>query len=144
MGEIAEMMLDGTLCEMCGCYIDDDDAGGYPRYCSKECAKDRGVDYEKPSNQNVSLISIADAEALSAEMVDALLEDEDGNDQFTMSEEMRQLSIAHMNVYYSKLYVNQDGEICHDGFDKVIAHNKNQPTNPKFKKKHNQQKGKTK
>lgn len=31
MGEVAEMMLDGTLCEECGGYIGD--AVGYPRSC---------------------------------------------------------------------------------------------------------------
>ena len=33
MGEIAEMMLDGTLCEVCGEFIDGD-SPGYPRRCS--------------------------------------------------------------------------------------------------------------
>jgi hypothetical protein len=33
MGEIAEMMLDGTLCESCGSFIDGD-SPGYPRKCS--------------------------------------------------------------------------------------------------------------
>lgn len=42
MGEIADMMLDGTLCEMCGVYIGTD--SGFPMYCSKECANDRGAD----------------------------------------------------------------------------------------------------
>lgn len=43
MGEIADMMLDGTMCEGCGAFIDD--AGyGIPRYCSDECARDRGFD----------------------------------------------------------------------------------------------------
>ena len=28
MGEIAEMMLDGTLCECCGAYIDDGEEFG--------------------------------------------------------------------------------------------------------------------
>ena len=32
MGEIADMMLDGTLCEQCGEFIDDD--GGFPRLCA--------------------------------------------------------------------------------------------------------------
>ena len=45
MGEIAEMMLDGTLCEACGMYIEEGEADGIPRYCSKECAEDRGADY---------------------------------------------------------------------------------------------------
>lgn len=42
MGEIADMMLDGDLCEGCGEYIGD--GGGFPRYCSAQCEKDRGVD----------------------------------------------------------------------------------------------------
>lgn len=37
MGEAAEMMLDGTLCEGCGVYLDGD-SPGYPRYCSARCA----------------------------------------------------------------------------------------------------------
>ena len=41
MGEIADMMLDGTLCEGCGEYIGSD--AGYPQYCSDECAADRGA-----------------------------------------------------------------------------------------------------
>ena len=44
MGEIAEMMLDGTMCECCGEYIDEE-GFGCPRYCSPECAKDRGAEY---------------------------------------------------------------------------------------------------
>ena len=33
MGEIAEMMLEGTLCQTCGEFMDDNDANGYPRSC---------------------------------------------------------------------------------------------------------------
>lgn len=44
MGEIAEMMLDGTLCECCGSYIGD--GRGFPGYCSAECAKGRGASTE--------------------------------------------------------------------------------------------------
>lgn len=32
MGEIVEMMLDGTLCEACGVFLDGE-TPGYPRYC---------------------------------------------------------------------------------------------------------------
>jgi hypothetical protein len=42
MGEIAEMMLDGTLCECCGEFIEGD-GEGFPRYCSAKCAGDRGA-----------------------------------------------------------------------------------------------------
>ncbi len=44
MGEITEMMLNGTLCEMCGMYIGMD--VGIPMYCSEQCALDRGVSKE--------------------------------------------------------------------------------------------------
>ncbi len=36
MGDISEMMLDGTLCEGCGVVLSGP-AEGFPRYCSKEC-----------------------------------------------------------------------------------------------------------
>ena len=42
MGEIAEMMLDGTLCEGCGEFIGN--GYGFPQYCSDECAEGRGAD----------------------------------------------------------------------------------------------------
>ena len=37
MGEIADMMLDGTLCAGCGSAIDFDGGDGIPRYCSDAC-----------------------------------------------------------------------------------------------------------
>lgn len=37
MGDIAEMILDGTLCEQCGCVVGDvPEAVGHPRKC-KDC-----------------------------------------------------------------------------------------------------------
>ena len=50
MGEAAEMLLDGTLCEACGEIVFDDEgeprrAIGMPDYCSPGCAKDRGADW---------------------------------------------------------------------------------------------------
>lgn len=41
MGEIADAMLDGTLCECCGTCIGDET--GFPGYCSDQCAADRGL-----------------------------------------------------------------------------------------------------
>jgi hypothetical protein len=34
MGEIAEGMLDGTFCQVCGVWMGDFDAPGYPRSCA--------------------------------------------------------------------------------------------------------------
>ena len=39
MGEIADMMLDGTLCQSCGVYIGDESAGDFPQHCA-DCARD--------------------------------------------------------------------------------------------------------
>lgn len=47
MGEIAEMMLDGTLCEGCGEYLEGEGMG-FPRYCSG-CARDRAPRGPLPS-----------------------------------------------------------------------------------------------
>ncbi|WP_159975804.1 MULTISPECIES: hypothetical protein [unclassified Novosphingobium] len=49
MGEYAEMMLDGTLCECCGSFIDMDGGDGMPRYCSNQCARDRGAHHALPN-----------------------------------------------------------------------------------------------
>ncbi|WP_193437413.1 hypothetical protein [Sporolactobacillus pectinivorans] len=42
MGEAAEMILEGILCEQCGCLIDGEETG-YPRLCE---------DCQKSSNQS--------------------------------------------------------------------------------------------
>jgi len=54
MGEYAEMMLDGTLCECCGTFIDDEGGDGIPRYCSNQCARDRGADWALPNPAKVN------------------------------------------------------------------------------------------
>ena len=41
MGEIAEMMLDGALCEGCGVAMGDGKSPGYPRKCS-DCLPSSG------------------------------------------------------------------------------------------------------
>ena len=40
MGEVAEMMLEGTLCASCGVYLGRDN--GYPEYCH-DCEKENAV-----------------------------------------------------------------------------------------------------
>lgn len=54
MGEVAEMMLGGVTCEMCGEYLECDECEdtGVPAYCSVGCAKDRGRDKEAVCNHN--------------------------------------------------------------------------------------------
>jgi hypothetical protein len=50
MGEIADMMLDGTMCECCGEFMGSE-GEGFPRYCSEECAKNRGVDFQEQDEE---------------------------------------------------------------------------------------------
>lgn len=38
MGEIADMMLNGNLCQLCGCYINEL-PGGFPRTC-EDCIEE--------------------------------------------------------------------------------------------------------
>lgn len=45
MGEIAEMMLDGTMCQVCGEFINEDPPG-YPVTCGG-CARDEYPDAEQ-------------------------------------------------------------------------------------------------
>ena len=42
MGEIAEMMLDGTLCESCGTFLNENPIG-FPDYC-EECQHEEEVE----------------------------------------------------------------------------------------------------
>lgn len=54
MGDIADMILDGILCENCGSYIDDDisnDGPGFPRLC-EYCQAEQ--DNEQDDSDDVS------------------------------------------------------------------------------------------
>jgi hypothetical protein len=39
MGDISDMMLDGTLCECCGVYLGESSQGDFPQLC-RSCAKE--------------------------------------------------------------------------------------------------------
>ena len=48
MGEIADMMIDGTMCP-CGEFMDEGaDGPGYPQYCSPQCKIDYGGGEDEP------------------------------------------------------------------------------------------------
>lgn len=53
MGEIADMMLDGTMCQGCGVWLHDgQDGPGYPGYC-RDCQRDqpaREPQFAQPKN----------------------------------------------------------------------------------------------
>ena len=49
MGEIADSMIYGEACEMCGMPLDEE-GDGIPSYCSEQCARDRGADWWLEAN----------------------------------------------------------------------------------------------
>ena len=49
MGDIADMIQNGDLCQECGVFIDDGMACGYPRYC-EECGGDPDVNLAAKSD----------------------------------------------------------------------------------------------
>jgi len=53
MGEIADMMLDGTLCATCGEFIGED--AGYPRYCCAACGDKQDDDLDTVKTHNSPL-----------------------------------------------------------------------------------------
>jgi hypothetical protein len=69
MGQIAEMMLDGTLCQGCGEYLGD--AVGYPRRCTT-CLADRGPNCRPTSH---------DRQPCPCPLCDAVLSGESGLQQ---------------------------------------------------------------
>ena len=44
MGDVANMIVDGTLCQSCSCPVDDGKASGFPR----DCHLCRGFRYDMP------------------------------------------------------------------------------------------------
>lgn len=49
MGEIADAMLNGEMCEGCGVWLERE-SDGMPGYCSAQCAQDRGADWWLEAN----------------------------------------------------------------------------------------------
>ena len=43
MGDVAELIMEGALCETCGVLMDDHDAPGYPRQC-EDCKRENDDD----------------------------------------------------------------------------------------------------
>lgn len=53
MGEIADSMLSGEVCEACMTPLCDECADmGIPMYCSESCAKSRGASTEQVCNHD--------------------------------------------------------------------------------------------
>lgn len=88
MGEYAEMMLEGDCCEACGTYIGE--GSGFARYCSTQCARDRGADFkphqfrtrkkgdhtpERRRDHALRLAEVPEGTVTEAEIADAQISD---------------------------------------------------------------------
>jgi len=60
MGDVADMMLDGTLCEGCGVFLDDLGGVGFPRLCGG-CARDRLKDGRMVVNHGLGFQDVGEA-----------------------------------------------------------------------------------
>ena len=120
MGEIAEMMLDGTMCEACGVFIDEGEADGYPRYCSDECAQSRGMTKSKQLQD--FLLTDAEVKETCRGILDAFAEEF----KFTIDKHTRALATSHLKGFFSQLYLTADRQLHHYGFDKIITNNQHQ------------------
>lgn len=130
MGEYAEMMLDGTCCECCGEFIDDDDAGGYPRYCSKQCASDRGMLDEPKSKKMKTYFERADSFVVL--IIRDLEKELKGQFDLQVLEQ-----IIHQLKGIIKHCRMEKGVIYHEPIQKTIENNLNQKIkNKKQGKKH--------
>lgn len=54
MGELADAIIDGESCQMCGVPIEHGE--GFPTYCSVECAKNHGASKSTIANLKQRLI----------------------------------------------------------------------------------------
>lgn len=69
MGEIADMMLDGTMCQGCGVFLHDgEDGPGYPGYCSGCAPKSEG---RKKKNRALKCTAIPN-QPIAAKLVKTL------------------------------------------------------------------------
>lgn len=115
MGEIAEMLLDGTLCEGCGVALESEPQG-FPNYCSKQCAKDRGADWYDDDDDMGEMWrehKKARSRKKSQNVVDSLaILEENGIDYVCLSEHSRHYRIGNWDFWPStgKFYNFRTGE----------------------------------
>ncbi len=121
MGEYAEMMLEGTLCECCGEYIGN--AVGYTQYCSNKCANDRGISTIKTE------IAVLNCTHTYLKKCDNLIERFIKSIEKTFGvpflPEIKDRLSHEINGSLSKLYI-KNGKLVHSGIEKNLTHNKTQ------------------
>lgn len=114
MGEIAEMMLDGTMCAGCGEFLNDgEDGDGFPGYCSA-CAPD--YEEPKPKSKRPAVKRTAELKTTASKCqsaVDKMLDGVEKSLKGHLSKSTRKMLIENMNKVFQDLK-NVDGWIVHE------------------------------
>ncbi len=113
MGEIAEMMLDGTMCAGCGEFLNDgEDGDGFPEYCSS-CARDYEEPKQKskaPAVKRTAELKTTSAKCQSA--IDKMLDGVEKSLKGKLEKKTRKYLIDEMTKLFYGLS-NNDGWIIH-------------------------------
>lgn len=111
MGEIAEMMLYGTMCAGCGEFLNDgEDGDGFPEYCSA-CTPD--YEEPKPKSKAPAVKRTAELKTTASKCqsaIDKMLDGVEKSLQGKLSKSTRKMLIENMNVVFHDLR-NVDGWI---------------------------------
>jgi hypothetical protein len=120
MGEIAEMMLDGTMCAGCGEFLHEgEDGEGFPEYCyscrrtEDKCRRERQSQRDKISNETARMV---------IEYLEVVHKGKMPNDIG------RQLATQIKGIV-SGVYNATGKDLMHDGCRKTIENNSKQKRN---------------
>lgn len=114
MGEIAEMMIDGTMCQRCGEFLyDGEDGPGYAEFCPS-CRREN-------ANDERALQEEADARA--TQICDVTVEAIHAQFDAVFSPAILPQFRAQIFGLCRKLYLNRNGAISHHGMQRVVENN---------------------
>jgi hypothetical protein len=114
MGEIAEMMLDGTMCQGCGVWLHDgEDGPGYPGYCSS-CEPDDEEEVRKREDT---------AKRVSAEVSQLAVAEIEKRMKAKFDPGVGQHFRKNVHGLIRGMYVSEHGVVTHDGMRATLQNN---------------------
>lgn len=115
MGEIAEMMLDGTMCAGCGEWLNGgEDGDGYPEYCGS-CQREESKAAQKQKSQSDKISG-----AIATMVIECLEEAYKGKMPKDIGEQLG----AQIKGVVGGVYNATGQDLMHDGIRKTIENNK--------------------
>lgn len=117
MGEIADMMLDGTTCQGCGEFLrDGSDGPGYPGYCAG-CARD---EREAVQQQKIEGKKLAD------KIAGKIVKEIEKHFGASFEPDILPLFNQQMGGIIRHLYLNGNMKVCHKGLLATAINNRKQ------------------